>query len=72
LFEPVIEDNIDSRIETTILDAVSTWLPYLNIDEIIFDYDSNNIDNHRIGLDIKFSLVSNPNLGESVQINVNN
>jgi len=72
LFEPVIEDNIDSRIETTILDAVSTWLPYLNIDEIIFDYDSNDIDNHRIGLDIKFSLASNKNLGDSIQINVNN
>jgi hypothetical protein len=72
LFEPVIEDNIDSRIETTILDAVSTWLPYLNIDEIIFDYDSNDIDNHRIGLDIKFSLASNQNLGDSIQINVNN
>jgi hypothetical protein len=44
----------------------------LNIDEIIFDYDSNDIDNNRIGLDIKFSLKNNPNLSESVQINVNN
>jgi len=72
LFEPIIEGEIDSKIENTIVDAVSIWLPYLNIDEIIFDYDSNDIDNHRIGLDIKFSLVSNPNLGDSVQINVNN
>ena len=45
---------------------------YLNIDTIVFDYDSNDIDSHAINLDIKFSLVSNPNLGESVQINVNN
>jgi phage baseplate assembly protein W len=72
LFEPIIEGEIDSKIENTILDAVSIWLPYLNIDQIIFDYDSNDIDNHTIGLDIKFSLVSNPNLGDSVQINVNN
>ena len=72
LFEPIIEGEIDKRIETTIVDAVSIWLPYLNIDEILFDYDNNDIDNHRIGLDIKFSLVSNPKLGESVQINVNN
>ena len=35
-------------------------------------YSDNDIDNHRIDLDIKFSLVSNPKLGESVQINVNN
>jgi phage baseplate assembly protein W len=72
LFEPIIEEEIDKQIENTIVDAVSIWLPYLNIDEILFDYDSNDIDNHTINLDIKFSLVSNPNLGESVQINVNN
>lgn len=72
LFEPIIEGEIDRKIENTIVDAVSIWLPYLNIDEILFDYDNNNIDNHTINLDIKFSLVSNPNLGESVQINVNN
>jgi phage baseplate assembly protein W len=72
LFEPIIEGNIDSKIENTIVDAVSIWLPYLNIDEILFDYDNDDIDNHTIGLDIKFSLASNPNLGDSVQINVNN
>jgi phage baseplate assembly protein W len=72
LFEPIIEDDIDRQIENTIVDAVSIWLPYLNIDTIVFDYDSNDIDSHTINLDIKFSLVSNPNLGESVQINVNN
>jgi phage baseplate assembly protein W len=72
LFEPIIEEEIDKQIENTIVDAVSIWLPYLNIDTIVFDYDSNDIDSHIINLDIKFSLVSNPNLGESVQINVNN
>ena len=72
LFEPIIEEEIDKQIENTIVDAVSIWLPYLNIDTIVFDYDENDIDNHRIALDIKFSLISNPNLSESVQINVNN
>ena len=63
---------IENKIESTILDAVSNWLPYLNIDEIIFDYDDNDIDNNRINLEVKFSLVSNSNLGESVQITINN
>ena len=72
LFEQMDSNLIENQIENTILDAVSNWLPYLNIDEIIFDYDDNDIDNNRINLDIKFSLVSNPNLGESVQITVNN
>jgi phage baseplate assembly protein W len=69
LFEQ-ISDNIEQRIENSIVDAVSIWLPYLNIDTIIFDYDENDIDANKIALEIKFSLVSNPNLSESIQINI--
>ena len=72
LFEQLDGNLIETSIENTILDAVSIWLPYLNIDTIIFDYDENDIDNNRIALDIKFSLVSNKNLSESIQITVNN
>jgi phage baseplate assembly protein W len=72
LFEQMDGGLIETKIESTILDAVSNWLPYLSIDEIIFDYDDNDIDNNRINLEVKFSLISNPNLGESVTINVNN
>lgn len=72
LFEQLDGTLIETSIETSILDAVSSWLPYLNIDTIVFDYDENDIDNNRIALDIKFSLVSNKNLSESVQITVNN
>ena len=72
LFEPLDGILVETSIETSIVEAVSIWLPYLNIDTIVFDYDENDIDNHTIALDIKFSLMSNPNLGESVQINVNN
>ena len=68
LFEPI--DNIEASIENSITTAVSTWLPYLNINEIIFDYDENDIDTNRVSLDIKFSLASNPSLSESIQINV--
>jgi phage baseplate assembly protein W len=72
LFDQMDGDIIETKIESAILDSVSNWLPYLNIDEIIFDYDDIDIDNNRINLEIKFSLLSNPNLGESVTINVNN
>lgn len=68
LFEPI--DNIENSIENAILNAVKIWLPYLSINEIIFDYDDNDIDTNRVSLDIKFSLISNPTLSESVQINV--
>jgi phage baseplate assembly protein W len=72
LFEPLDGEAVERVIENSIVEAVSIWLPYLNIDTIVFDYDENDIDNHRIILDIKFSLVSNPNLSETIQINVNN
>jgi hypothetical protein len=72
LFEPYTIGQVETSIEASIVEAVSKWLPYLNIDEIIFDFDENDIDNNKIALDIKFSLTSNPNLSESIQINVNN
>jgi len=72
LFEPIIEGEIDNRIESTIIDAVNIWLPYLNVDEILFDYDEQDIDSNTIILDIKFSLASNPNMSDSITLNVTN
>ena len=72
VFEQIDGENLENRIESSILDAVQSWIPNININQIIFDYDNNDIDNNRINLELKFSLVSNPNLGESVTINVNN
>jgi phage baseplate assembly protein W len=72
LFEQMDGDTIESRIETSIIDAVDTWLPYLSLTSIVFDYDDNDIDTNKISLDIQFALASNPNLTESVQININN
>jgi phage baseplate assembly protein W len=72
LFEQMDGATIESRIETAIVDAVDTWLPYLSLTSIVFDYDDNDIDTNKISLDIQFALASNPNLTESVQININN
>lgn len=72
LFEPIVDDVISSQIESSILNAVEIWLPYLNIDKIIFDYDENDIDSNKINVDIKFSLKSNPSITESISININN
>lgn len=72
IFEQIDGELIENKIENVIIDAVSTWMPYITINEIIFDYDDIDIDNNKIFLDIKFSLVSNPNLSDTLQINVNN
>jgi len=70
IFEPIVEGDIESKIEQSILDAVNTWLPYLNIDTILFDYDENDIDSNRLQLEIQFSLKSNSNVGASVIIDI--
>ncbi len=72
LFEQIDGELIESRIESVILEAVSIWMPYITINEIVFDYDDIDIDNNKLFLDIKFSLTSNPNLSDTLQINVNN
>jgi phage baseplate assembly protein W len=70
LFEPIVDGDIESKIEETVLDAVNTWLPYLNIDTILFDYDDNDIDTNRLALEVQFSLKSNSSVGSSVTIDI--
>jgi len=71
LFDPIIDGEIDARVEQTIMDAVSIWLPYISIDEIFLEYTPELIDTDGLNVEIKFSLTSNPNLSETVTVNVN-
>jgi len=72
LFEQIDDDSLNIKIENSILDAVKIWLPYIKVEEIIFDYNSNDIDTNRISLDIKFSLSSNPSLTEQITLDIKN
>jgi len=72
LFEQINEETISTKIESSILDAVGTWLPYLNIEQIIFDYNEADIDTNKISVDIKFSLKSNTTLTELLSVTINN
>jgi hypothetical protein len=71
VFEQIVDGDIDSKIENSILEAVNFWLPYISIDEIIVDYTPETIDTHGINVEINFSLASNPNIGDTVTVNVN-
>ena len=72
LFEQIVDGDIDYEVERVISDAVDIWLPYLEINEIIVDYNDEYKDSNKFGVEINFSLKSNKNLTESVTINVNN
>ena len=72
IFEQIVEDSIAVDIENSILDAVNIWLPYINVDNIIFDYDDNDIDTNSIKLELQLSLKSNPSLTETLNVSINN
>ena len=72
IFEQIVEESIAADIENSILDAVNIWLPYINVDNIIFDYDDNDIDTNSIKLELQLSLISNPSLTETLNVSINN
>lgn len=69
LFEP-IDDTVAQKIEDSILDAVKTWLPYIQVQQIVFDYDDNDVDMNKIVLDIKFALAANTSLSDTVTLQI--
>ena len=72
LFEPIVDSAISQKIENSILDAVKTYLPYLEIQQILFDYDENDIDANKIGLDIRFALTINTSLSDNLILDIKN
>ena len=72
LFEPNVSGDIDNKVESSIIEAVEKWMPYIEVNQIIIDSDNEMIDNNKIGVELRFYLKSNPNLSESITINVNN
>ena len=72
LFEPIVDSTISQKIENSILDAVKTYLPYLEIQQILFDYDENDIDANKIILDIRFALTINTSLSDNLLLDIKN
>lgn len=72
LFEPIKDEQISQKIENSILDSVQTYLPYLEIQQILFDYDSNDIDANKISLDIRFALTINTSLSDNLLLDIKN
>ena len=71
LFEPFSEDVVES-VKESIIESLNTWLPFVQINEIEVDMSDNNSDRFRSTLEIfiRFSLVKDPSINESIQIKV--
>ena len=72
LFEHIIEGEIDTKVEATIMEAVSNWMPYIQINQIFLEYTADDIDRNGFTIEIDFSLVSNPAISDTVSITINN
>ena len=63
-----INDELPVRIEEEVKQVVSAWLPYINIQEVNTLTDEG--DQSKIFVEIKFSTTLNPQIFNSITLNV--
>ena len=64
-FEP-IDSNLPTRIEETVRKDISTWLPYINVQEV--NTLNEEGDENKIFVQIKYSTTLNPTTLESITL----
>lgn len=68
LFNPNT-DELEQRIQDSIEDAISQWMPYINIVEIFVDQNNTNIDSNIFAVSLKYQIAGQQTL-ETVTFNV--
>ncbi len=61
-----IDDELPVKLEEEVKQAVSTWLPYINIQEV--NTLTEEQDQNKIHVEIKFSTTLNPQTTESITV----
>ena len=64
-----MDENFEDIIEATISNAIKTWLPYINIKNINFEYGK--VYENQVNINIDFGLSFEPDRFESVKIDIN-
>ncbi len=67
LFEQA-DENIEERIEETILESISTWLPYISVGKIDIIEDETNPNSMKVDLD--FSLNYEPDRFNTITLDI--
>lgn len=62
LFSQMETDELSTTIEDTIEEAISRWLPYVNVEEISVELSNENIDRNKAEVSITFSVNQNEEL----------
>ena len=63
-----MDENFEDIIEATISNAIKTWLPYINIKNINFEYGK--VSENQININIDFGLSFDPDRFEIVKIDI--
>jgi phage baseplate assembly protein W len=63
------DEELESRIENTIVQSLQSWLPYVVIDTIIIEQSNELKDRNSVEVSITFRINGNPTL-ETVTFNV--
>ena len=58
------DDNLETKIEETINQALETWLPYVTVDSIDIEQTNELKDRNRVNVSITFAVAGNPELNE--------
>jgi phage baseplate assembly protein W len=58
------DDNLETRIEETITQALELWLPYIEVDSIDIEQTDELKDRNRVNVSITFAIAGNPQLNE--------
>jgi|APSaa5957512535_1039671.scaffolds.fasta_scaffold03049_5 phage baseplate assembly protein W len=66
LFEP-FDDELSSKIDSSIRDAISAWLPHVLLKGIQIDADQNS---NFLEVSLTFSIETDPNAMESLTLNL--
>jgi len=64
-----MDENFEDIIDASIRNSLKTWLPYINIKNINFEYSK--ILENQININIDFGLLFEPDRFESVKIDMN-
>jgi uncharacterized protein len=65
LFEQLTPDNIEGA-RLCVVDAVNTWMPFLELVQFNVDTTPNSIDSNRLQMYVGYRLRANPNIRDTI------
>lgn len=72
LYDSLFEQNTDDleiKVQTSVEDSISEWMPFISIEQILVDQSNTNRDKYNFDISISFRVSGQQNL-ETVTFNV--